>query len=515
MTETLSTGPVCARPGCGRALPKAATGRPALHCSPACRQAEHRRRRLEEELPALRDEARALLARLGGDEQAQRALEGLDGGQVAVFVRHARTARAALDGAFALLGLPAPTLDQAARERQDDTAASALAAAPAGRGKSAQVHGQQAVPEALLTAFQNACRPGTDKTTAEADALVPDGGHGHGEGPDRGRAPAAEPVRIRAILPPDTRPLPTTTAYDELLPTRRRRAPGAPDRPADNTPGKDRKQTTTATTGAKPDPSGNDRTAWAQQTTTAAGARLTVVFDDGTPHTHPEPAVAPPHRPERPVPGQTGAATPPGPGPEQDDTTPAATEDELAAARPDLGLVGEVGDDTATGPRERPDVPAAEPESGPNYDGGTQRQKDPAPSQDEDDDALAATGDEPADGGRADTTVVPAPTPDSHDTFTAAETELAAARALIGDPTSGLSKAVDRQLYRHTTALVRGEDMLLPHLRYATADLASRRGRLRLPDTPQGQRLHTALAAYENAWNTTRTGTGTASGTAP
>ncbi|MFE4399369.1 hypothetical protein ACFRPV_36665, partial [Kitasatospora sp. NPDC056808] len=298
MTEPLSIEPGCARPGCGRALPKAATGRPALHCSPACRQAEHRRRRLEEQLPSLRAEARTLLARLGGDEHAQRALEGLDGGQVAVFVRHARTARAALDGAFALLGLPARTPDQAARERQDDTAATALAAAPAGRGKRAQVHGQQAVPENLLTAFQNACRPGTDKTTAEADALVPDGGHGHGEGPDRGRAPAAEPVRIRAILPPDTRPLPTTTAYDELLPTRRRRAPGAPDRPADNTPGKDRKQTTTATTGAKPDPSGNDRTAWAQHTA-AAGARLTVVFDDGTPHTHPEPAVAPPHRPER------------------------------------------------------------------------------------------------------------------------------------------------------------------------------------------------------------------------
>ncbi|MGW3181678.1 hypothetical protein ACWDD9_20625 [Kitasatospora sp. NPDC001119] len=507
MTETLSTGPACARPGCGRALPKAATGRPALHCSPACRQAEHRRRRLEEELPALRDEARALLALLGGDEHAQRALEGLDGGQVPVFVRHARTAQAALDGAFALLGLPAPTFDQAARGQQGEPA-------PAGRGKRAQVHGQQAVPEALLTAFQNTCRPGTDKTTAEADAPVPDGGHGHGESPDRGRAPAVEPVRVRAVLPPDTRPLPTTTAYDELLPSRRRRAPGAPDRPADNTPGKDREQTTTATTGAKPDPSGNDRTAGAQHTATAAGARLTVVFDDGTPHTHPEPAVAPPHRPERPVPGQTGAATPPGPSPEQDDTAPATTETEPAA----LPGPGQTGTAPPHGNgAQRPDAPVAEPESGPNYDGGTQRQTNPAPGRGRDDDALAAAGDGPvADGGRADTTVVPAPTPDSHDTFTAAETELAAAaRALIGDPTSGLSKAVDRQLYRHTTALVRGEDMLLPHLRYATADLASRRGRLRLPDTPQGQRLHTALTAYENTWNTTRTGTATAPGTAP
>ncbi|MFE4356074.1 hypothetical protein [Kitasatospora sp. NPDC056800] len=399
MTEPSSTEPACARPGCGRPLPKAATGRPALHCSPACRQAEHRRRRLEEQLPALRDEAHTLLALLGGDEQARQVLEGLDGGQVAVFVRHARAAQAALDGAFTVLGLPAPTLDQAARGQQGGAAASAPAAAPAGRGKRAQVHGQQAVPEALLTAFQNACRAGADETTARPDALVPDGDHGHdegpghGEGPGRGRAPAAEPVRIRAALPPDTRPLPTTTAYDELLPTRRRRAPGAPDRPADNTPGKDRKQTTTAA-GANTEqpgparrsagPGGNDRTARARHTATttgrgqaatAAGARLTVVFDDGTPHTHPEPAVAPPHRPERPAPGQTGAATPPGPGPEQDDTTPATIETEPAAL-PGPGQTG-----TAPphgGGAQRPDAPAAEPESGPDYDGGTQRQTDTA-----------------------------------------------------------------------------------------------------------------------------------------
>ncbi len=109
--------------------------------------------------------------------------------------------------------------------------------------------------------------------------------------------------------------------------------------------------------------------------------------------------------------------------------------------------------------------------------------------------------------------MVPAPTPDSHDALAAAEAEPAtAARALVGDPTSGLSKAVERQLYRHTAALARGEDMLLPHLRYATADLASRRGRLRLPDTPQGQRLRAALATYENAWNTTRTSTANTTG---
>ncbi|MFE4362256.1 hypothetical protein [Kitasatospora sp. NPDC056800] len=133
MTEPLSTGPACTRPGCGRPLPKAATGRPALHCSPACRQAEHRRRRLEEQLPSLRAEARALLARLGGDEQARQALENLDGGQVAVFVRHARTAQAALDGAFALLGLPAPTLDQAAGGQQDGAGAASARRSTASR----------------------------------------------------------------------------------------------------------------------------------------------------------------------------------------------------------------------------------------------------------------------------------------------------------------------------------------------------------------------------------------------
>ncbi|MFF4926200.1 hypothetical protein ACFY4B_36995 [Kitasatospora sp. NPDC001261] len=324
MTEPLSTGPACTRPGCGRPLPKAATGRPALHCSPACRQAEHRRRRLEEQLPALRDEARTLLARLGGDEQARQVLEGLDGGQAAVFVRHARAAQAALDGAFALLGLPAPALDQAASERQGDTAAAALAAAPApaGRGKRAQVRGQQAVPENLLTAFQSACGAGADETTARPDALVPDGDHGHGEspsrgeGPGRGRAPAAEPVRVRAALPPDTRPLPTTTAYDELLPTCRRARPKTPDHPAGGTPGETGRKTTRAA-GANTEqpgparrsagPGGNDGTARARQTTTttgtrqvatAAGAQLTVVFDDGTPHTHPEPARSRPTTPE-------------------------------------------------------------------------------------------------------------------------------------------------------------------------------------------------------------------------
>ncbi|MFE4398674.1 hypothetical protein ACFRPV_33075 [Kitasatospora sp. NPDC056808] len=295
MTETLSTGPVCARPGCGRALPKAATGHPALHCSPACRQAEHRRRRLEEELPALRDEARALLARLGGDEQAQRALEGLDGGQVAVFVRHARTARAALDGAFALLGLPAPTLDQAARERQDDTAASALAAAPAGRGKSAQVHGQQAVPEALLTAFQNACGAGADERGGGRP--VPDGDHGHGEGPDRGRAPATEPERVRTVLPPDTRPLPTT-AYDELRPTHRAR-PKTPDHPAGGTPDETDGQTT-RTAGADTEQPGPARPA-------APPAPVATTGPPGRGRRPPRPEHG--RWPRRPVPGSPSSST--------------------------------------------------------------------------------------------------------------------------------------------------------------------------------------------------------------
>ncbi|MFF4926199.1 hypothetical protein ACFY4B_36990 [Kitasatospora sp. NPDC001261] len=109
--------------------------------------------------------------------------------------------------------------------------------------------------------------------------------------------------------------------------------------------------------------------------------------------------------------------------------------------------------------------------------------------------------------------MVPAPTPDSHNTLAAAEAELAAAaRALIGDPTSGLSKAVDRQLYRHTAALAADNTTVLPAARQATADLAHRRGRLRLPDTPQGQRLRAALTTYENTWNTTRTSTANTTG---
>ncbi|MFE4362257.1 hypothetical protein [Kitasatospora sp. NPDC056800] len=130
----------------------------------------------------------------------------------------------------------------------------------------------------------------------------------------------------------------------------------------------------------------------------------------------------------------------------------------------------------------------------------------PAPAPDSHNTLTAAENEPATDSGQAGTTVVPAPAPDSHDTLAAAEAELAtAAQALIGDPTSGLSKAVNRQLYRHTTALARGEDMLLPHLRYATADLASRRGRLRLPDTPprptpphRPRRLRERLEHHQN-----------------
>ncbi|WP_416875172.1 hypothetical protein [Kitasatospora sp. SC0581] len=93
---------------------------------------------------------------------------------------------------------------------------------------------------------------------------------------------------------------------------------------------------------------------------------------------------------------------------------------------------------------------------------------------------------------------MPAPTPDNHDTFAAAEAELAtAARTLVGDPTSGLSKAVNRQLYWHTAALAAGNTTVLPASQ-ATADLAHRHS---LPDTPQGQHLRAALTTYQHAWN--------------
>ncbi|MFF7459385.1 hypothetical protein [Kitasatospora sp. NPDC008115] len=90
--------------------------------------------------------------------------------------------------------------------------------------------------------------------------------------------------------------------------------------------------------------------------------------------------------------------------------------------------------------------------------------------------------------------------------FAAAEAELlATAQALIGNPASGLSKTADRQLRRHLSAHARNEDLLLPHLRAAIADLAHRAHRLRLPDTLHTRRLRTALTTYLNAWNTAHT----------
>ncbi|MER6302048.1 hypothetical protein ABT247_21155 [Kitasatospora sp. NPDC001539] len=84
----------------------------------------------------------------------------------------------------------------------------------------------------------------------------------------------------------------------------------------------------------------------------------------------------------------------------------------------------------------------------------------------------------------------------------AAEAELvAAARALVGRASPGLSPAADHVLQRLVTAVDHGDTVVLPHARRDTAALVHRR--IRLPHTPEGQRLHTALATYATTWNNT------------
>ncbi|BAJ25903.1 hypothetical protein KSE_76230t [Kitasatospora setae KM-6054] len=104
---------MCAGPGCREPLIRAATGRPAVYCGQACRQAALRRRRLREAAPALRAEARDLLGALGAasgvpESTYEEHLGRLGAEDLDDLIRHARAARAGLDGVRGILGRGRP-----------------------------------------------------------------------------------------------------------------------------------------------------------------------------------------------------------------------------------------------------------------------------------------------------------------------------------------------------------------------------------------------------------------------
>ncbi|WP_148283038.1 MULTISPECIES: hypothetical protein [Kitasatospora] len=90
--QSANATPQCAAVKCTRPLSRAATGRPSLYCSQACRQAALRERRSTEQAPALRAEAAALLALLAllAPRAPVHHLDGLTGEQLAHLVRHVR-----------------------------------------------------------------------------------------------------------------------------------------------------------------------------------------------------------------------------------------------------------------------------------------------------------------------------------------------------------------------------------------------------------------------------------------
>ncbi|MFF7458640.1 hypothetical protein [Kitasatospora sp. NPDC008115] len=125
---------VCAGPRCERPLPgPARTGRPGLYCGQACRQAALRRRRLDEQVPQLRAQARDLLEGLGPEPAAagRHSLEAMDGERLAVVVRHARAVGEHLAALHDVLGLPPRVTGGAAAT---GAGATAPAARPTARG---------------------------------------------------------------------------------------------------------------------------------------------------------------------------------------------------------------------------------------------------------------------------------------------------------------------------------------------------------------------------------------------
>ncbi|MFG3055491.1 hypothetical protein ACGFZP_31730 [Kitasatospora sp. NPDC048239] len=117
----------------------------------ARRQAALRRRRLDQQTPRLRQEARKLLEKIGPQSAAagQSKPETMDGEHLAQVVRHARTARDHLAAPHQALGTEhGPPGARAA----PDGSASATDARPA-RPRPRPGPGQQPVPTELISLF--------------------------------------------------------------------------------------------------------------------------------------------------------------------------------------------------------------------------------------------------------------------------------------------------------------------------------------------------------------------------
>ncbi|WP_280686073.1 hypothetical protein [Kitasatospora sp. MAA19] len=157
------------------------------------------------------------------------------------------------------------------------------------------------------------------------------------------------------------------------------------------------------------------------------------------------------------------------------------------------GAEHDVGVDGETGPRRWPCHSRPLPDTT-AYDELLPSRRRTAPA------AARETPPDPAD--RTSGVGTPAPHARPEETFAAVEAELlATAQVLIGDAASGLSHTTDRTLWRHLSAHARQDEMALAQVRRDTAHLARRR--LRLPNTPESQRLREALTAYATTWSTT------------
>ncbi|MEV4505488.1 DnaB-like helicase C-terminal domain-containing protein [Streptomyces klenkii] len=99
----------------------------------------------------------------------------------------------------------------------------------------------------------------------------------------------------------------------------------------------------------------------------------------------------------------------------------------------------------------------------------------------------------------------PGPVPAVPDDRVGVEAELlAAAQPFLGGGQDGLSRNAEKVLYRLRAALTNGDPGTVGPARAEVLELAGRR--LRLPNTPEGARLRTALDTYATVWSTPATG---------
>ncbi|WBP92174.1 UvrD-helicase domain-containing protein [Kitasatospora cathayae] len=169
MTESEGTTGLCTAPArgggdgglCGKPLARKKTGRAALYCSHACRQAALRQRQRATAGPALLGQAQALLREVDPLAAAEQLhLMPLGDEQLAAFIRHARAVRNGLRGMYAVLGVQLRPLDlQDTRERLREPRAAKAAPAPAAPG-------QEELPAALVAAIE-------EPATAAAKAVAP------------------------------------------------------------------------------------------------------------------------------------------------------------------------------------------------------------------------------------------------------------------------------------------------------------------------------------------------------